>query len=69
MKQKKAIKDALFGLGYTVWDHSNPKDWSKPSITVQEQLNAICKHLGIFVVKTPTTVSVKKETLPRRSTK
>lgn len=68
MKQKKAIESALFQLGFTVWEYQG-KDWSKPSITVQEQLNAICKHLGIYIVKTPTVVSAEKETLPRRSKK
>ena len=68
MKQKKAIESALFQLGFTVWEYQG-KDWSKPSITVQEQLNAICKHLGIYIVKTPTVVSAQKETLPRRSKK
>lgn len=68
MKQKKAIRDALWGLGYTAWENQG-KDWSEPSITIQEKIDAICKHLGIFIVKTPTVVSAqkqKKSSLPTR---
>ena len=72
MNEKKAIREALYGLGYTVWDYSNPKDWSKPSVTVQEQLNAICEHLGIFIVKNPSAIVIeerKESSLPKRGKK
>ena len=71
MKQKKAIESALFQLGFTVWEYQG-KDWSKPSITVQEQLNAICEHFGIVLIKEPSAIVIErreKSSLPTRGKK
>lgn len=68
MKQKKAIENALWELGYSKWSGES-KDWDRPNITIQDKINAICKHLGIYIIKTPTVVIAQKETLPRRSKK
>lgn len=47
----------LESMGYTDWIYDS--SWSKPSITVQQQIGALCKHLGVVITSTPRAIVVE----------